>query len=189
MSIVVTNSSKLEVSTIAGMPAPVLTCSWLELDFFTETQILTGGISCPAGMRILDLLNTPCNGLTSRKTEFIELEDHTNPEAKSVCIKKDSVLFVSTPEENMGRGLGANGEFKIYPVVTKIPMRICAQMKNYTVCGNLFRTKNQQMIDVFNDGMFFLPLTDAAIYRDSVLWGNRPFVAVNKQQVVSVVRE
>jgi hypothetical protein len=189
MSIAIANGRKVEVSTIAGMPAPALTCNWLELDFFTETQILTGGISCPAGMRILDMLNTPCNGLTSRKTEFLELEDHTKPEEKSVCVKKDSVLFVSAPDENMGRGLGANGEFKVYPFVSKIPMRVCIQMKNYTVCGNLFCTKNQQMIDVFNDGMFFLPLTGATIYRDSVLWGNRPFIAVNKQQVISAARE
>jgi hypothetical protein len=191
MSITVVSGSKGEGSAIAGMSAPAVTCDWLELEFFTQTQILSGRITCPAGTRILDLLNTPCNSSTNRKIEFIEFEDHTNPEAeaKSICVKKDSVLFVSAPDEDMGRGLGANGEFKLYPFVTKIPMRVCIQLENYTVCGNLFRTKNQQMIDVFNDGMFFLPLTDVTIARDSVLWGNRPFVAVNKQQIVSATME
>jgi hypothetical protein len=191
LNITISNGSKVEASTVAGMNAPAISADWLELEFFTESQILTGGISCPAGMRILDLLNTPCNGITNIKTEFIELKDHSNPEteAKSVCVKKESVLFVSAPDENLGRGLGANGEFKVYPFVAKTPVRVSIQLKGYLISGNLFCSRNQQMIDVFNDGMFFLPLTNATIYRDSVFWGNRPFVAVNKQQIVSATRE
>ena len=39
------------------------------------------------------------------------------------------------------------------------------------------------MIDVLNNGMFFLPLTEVIIGKDFHYSGERPFVAVNKKQI------
>jgi hypothetical protein len=167
---------------------PDLSGNWLELEFYTRTQALKGHISCPAGMRILDMLNTPSNPIQNGKTEFMELKDYLKTdddsgEPKTVCINKDDILFVSAPDADIGRGLGAKGEFKVYPFVPKTIMRVSIIVHSYMISGNLFRAINQTMIDVLNDGMFFLPLTEAVIGKDCHYSGDRPFVAVNKKQI------
>jgi len=178
----------VRASTSAGNKVIDLTSNWLELEFYTQSQKLKGQISCPAGMRILDLLNAPSSIAQNAKVEFIELKDYSrtddiSDEPKTVCIKKDDVLFVSAPDVNMGRGLGAKGEFQLYPFVPKTKMHVCVEVNDYSISGNLFRAKNQTMMDVLNNDMFFLPLVDVIISKDSRLSGDRPFVAVNKRQI------
>lgn len=177
------NSKNIKAETTACQA----TSDWLELDFFTKSQSLKGQISCPAGIRILDLLNSPCTPGQNWKIEFLELNDdnHENADGthRSVCVKKENIIFVSAPDANMGRGLGAQGDFKVYPFVSKSTMRVSLQAHQYTICGNLFRTKNQTMFDVLNDNMYFLPLTDVTIAKDGYLCGERPFVAINKMQI------
>lgn len=165
-----------------------VTDNWLELEFYTQSQKLKGQISCPAGMRVLDLLNTPGNLAQNAKVEFIELKDYSrtddiSSEPKTVYIKKDDVLFVSAPDVNIGRGLGAKGEFQVYPFVPKTKMRVSIQVNNYSISGTLFRAKGQTVMDVLNNDMFFLPLTYVLISKDCRLTGDRPFVAVNKRQI------
>jgi len=188
MSNPVSDVNKTHVPQIVSSAVHDLTSDWLELEFFTQSQIFEGQISCPAGMRILDMLNTPCSPAQNAKVEFIELKDHLKSdngcgEPKTVCIKKEDIIFVSAPDANMGRGLGAKGEFKLYPFVPKTTIRVSIELPAYSITGNLFRAKNQTMMDVLNDEMFFLPLTDVPIGKDNRYVGERPFVAVNKRQI------
>jgi hypothetical protein len=160
--------------------------NWLELEFYTKSQTLAGQISCPAGLRILDMLNTPYSASQKAKVEFIYLEDYLKPdhdEPRTVFVKKDDILFVSAPDVNMGRGLGAKGEFKVYPFVPKKALRVSIQVNTYLITANLFHTNDQTMLDVLNDEMFFLPLTDVSIAKDYHYYGDRPFIAVNKGQI------
>jgi hypothetical protein len=176
-----------------GTAACQASSDWLELDFFTKSQSFKGQISCPAGIRILDLLNTPSTPGQNAKIEFLELKDctHENEDGfpKSVCVKKENIVFVSAPDANMGRGLGAKGDFKVYPFVPKSILRVSLQAHHYTITGNLFRTKNQTMLDVLNDNMYFLPLTNVTIAKDGYLCGERPFVAINKVQITECREE
>jgi hypothetical protein len=71
--------------------------------------------------------------------------------------------------------------------VVKTPIEVHVKRESYSISGKLFRNKKQNILDVLNDGMFFLPMTDVTISMDSGYFGNRPFVAVNKQQIISVV--
>jgi hypothetical protein len=163
----------------------------LELDFTTESRLLTAGISCPAGVRILDLLNTPYAKSGINNSEFMELEDRSNPhmQPRNMFIKKESILFVSAPDKELRRGLGSDGVTKVYPFISKTPVKIGIQIKNYLLIGNIFKTDRQSVKDVLNNDMFFLPLTDARIMLNSVFLGDRPFLAVNKQQISSVIIE
>jgi hypothetical protein len=182
------HAGKKLVSSIAGGSASDLACNWLELEFYTVSQQLKGQISCPDGMRILDILNTPLSQTQNIKVEFIELIDYLETETncgkpKKVYIKKDDVLFISAPDENTGRGLGAKGESKVYPFVPKTPTQVSIQLPAYSIDGNVFRAKNQSVLDLLNEAMLFLPLTDAVISKDCRYWIKRPFVAVNKRQI------
>jgi hypothetical protein len=164
------------------------TTDWLELEFYTQSRTLKGQISCPAGMRILDMLNIPYSVPQNARVEFIELKDYLTTdsdrgEPKTVCVKKDDILFVSAPDADMGRGLGAKGEFRVYPFVSKIALRVSIELHSYSLTGKLFRTRNQTMLDVLNDDMFFLPLTDVSLGNDHRYLGERPFIAVNKKQI------
>jgi hypothetical protein len=190
----ISETSKPIVSSAVSSAVHDLTDNWLELEFYTQTQRLRGQISCPAGMRILDMLNTPCSLTDNEKTEFIELKGYSKTddnclEPKTVCIKKDDILFVSAPDVNTGRGLGAKGEFKVFPFVPKTKMRVSIQVNTYSITGTLFRAENQTMVGVLNDGMFFLPLTYVLINKDCCLFGDRPFVAVNKKQIIECREE
>jgi hypothetical protein len=187
-------ASKSPVSPVISSVVPDFTDNWLELEFYTQSQRLKGQISCPAGMRILDMLNTPCDPNSNDKTEFLELKGYSKTgnnfrEPQTVCIKKDDILFVSAPDVNMGRGLGAKGEFKVFPFVPKEKMRVSIRLNSYSITGTLFRANNQTMMDVLNDGMFFLPLTYAMISKDNCDFGDRPFVAINKKQVCECKEE
>ena len=187
MSSNVCDACKTRIQPVVNNAVHDLGVDWLELEFVTQSRIFEGQISCPAGMRILDMLNTPCSPAQNAKVEFIELKDHLKTDSCGkpgmVCIKKEDILFVSAPDANMGRGLGAKGEFKLYPFVPKTPVRVSIELPAYSITGNLFRAKNQIVMDVLNDEMFFIPLTDVTIGKDGRYVGERPFVAVNKRQI------
>ena len=169
-------------------------CELVELDFFTQTQVITGTISCPDGMRILDMFNTPNAGLQNRKMEFIQIKESTTKDSESaqrrtIWLKKDLILFVLASDENLGRGVGARKDAKVYPFVSKTPMKLSVEVQKYVITGNLFQAKNQQTSDVLNDGAFFLPMTDVNITLGSQLFRTGPFAAINKQQIVSAVED
>ncbi len=178
---------RVDLSYLAHRESPAETYDWIELEFVTASNSLKAGISCPTGLRILDLLNTPCSGLQNTKSEFIELQDRSNPNntTRTIFIKKEALLFVSAPDENLRRGLGANGDFKVYPFIEKTSLRMSVQIQNYLLIGNIFMKKGQDLLTMLNDDMFFLPITDVTLALDSAYLGNRPFVAINKQQIVS----
>ena len=188
MSDDIPEKSKPRIPPVLSNAVPDLSDNWLELEFYTQEQKLKGQISCPAGMRILDMLNTPCSSTKNEKTEFMELKDYLKTDddssgPKTVCVKTDDILFVSAPDINMGRGLGAKGEFQVFPFVPKEKIRVSIQLIDYSLIGNLFRRQNQTMVEVLNDGMFFLPLTEVMISQNHRYSGDRPFVAANKKQI------
>src|SRR5271157_4658986 len=72
------------------------TAAWLELEFYTRSRTLKGEISCPTGMRILDMLNIPYSVPQNARVEFIELKDYLTTDSdggdpKTVCVKKDDI--------------------------------------------------------------------------------------------------
>ena len=135
MSDDIPETSKPHVPSVANDAVPDLTDNWLELEFYTQTQRFKGQISCPAGMRILDMLNIPCSPTKNEKIEFMELKDYLkidddSGEPQTVCVKTDDIFFVSAPDVNTGRGLGAKGELKSSHLY---PKQKCALASSYRI--------------------------------------------------------
>jgi hypothetical protein len=59
-------------------------------------------------------------------------------------------------------------------------------MSTYALIGNIHLASKQTVRDVLKDHRLFLPLTDATITDDSGFRGERPFVAVNKRQIITL---
>jgi hypothetical protein len=169
-------------------------CTLLELEYFTQSQIFKSSIACPTGMRISDMFNNARSELKDKRTEFIEVKNVENADnlanqPKNVCIKKSSILFALVSDENLGRGIGAASSSKMYPYLAKTAIRLNIQLQEYLIIGNILRTKSQNNIDVLNDETSFLPMTDVVITKDGQYFRSGPFITINKAQILSLIEE
>ena len=170
---------------------------WITVRFYTQTDIVSGFIYQPEEERILDLLN----GVSVRQPEsrgrFLELGDVTIKHADgkeerlpAAYVNKATVQLVTTPDGDSARGIGAKAGHKPYPFVEKSPVLVRLHMPGYTVAGTMHRTKDQRVWHVLEEKPMFLPFTNAEIHTlaNDILSGV-PFVAVNKEQIMSVQEE
>src|SRR3972149_958361 len=170
---------------------------WVSLDFFTSSRVLSGYATCPKGSRLLDVLNgqlAPGPAAKGAFLEFAAAEPVSAGEAgidktPKQYVRKTSIQFVGVPEADLARGAGARPGARCYPFSPKSAVRVSLQLQDYSLSGNLHRKEGQSIQAVLNEETQFLPLTDVTIARESDgdchLFGLRPFVAVNKDQIIS----
>jgi hypothetical protein len=161
------------------------------LEFYTNSRVVSGYVSCPNGARLLDILNGTSAAERNLKGDFLEFIDAPHPEEElprengKGYVRKSAVQLVGISDSALGRGIGASDGPKLYPFVKKSPVRVNLELQTYTLIGSIHRTQGQTMQDVLNEDSSFLPLTDVTIAREYSVYGTRPFVAVNKQQIIS----
>jgi hypothetical protein len=156
------------------------------LDFFSESDTIQARLNCPSGMRIIDLLNRADDASPGRNL-FLELIDANVGEA--TYFRKDTIQFVAAGDVNAGRGFGAVAGHSHYPVVEKLPVRVNIELKSYRLIGQAYQMKNRSLKAMLAENAVFLPITDVIIMRESKLIGEKPFVAVNKRQIISLKKD
>ena len=158
----------------------------LVLDIFSDTEEIRTRFLCPSGYRITDILNRVGEGIPGQNS-FIELVDGETKQ--ELFISKEVIQFVAVDDANAGRGFGSDPRHTHYPVVEKLPIKVNVQLKSYRLIGKAYQAKGKTLKAVLGENIIFLPLTDVIILRESKLIGEKPFVAVNKKQIISLKKD
>jgi hypothetical protein len=163
----------------------------LSVELYAGDEVLSGQICCPSSSRLLDLLNSRGVEKWNPKNELVEfhgfLYGTSGEELQGVNvlrIRKSALHLVAVDDVDLGRGAGADGSQRVYPVVNKTQVRVTLRLPNYTLLCNIHCSEGQTIEDLMNSDMTFLPLTHVTITRDQHEYGTRPFVAVNKEQII-----
>jgi len=158
----------------------------LPVELYTGDEVLSGRISCPSSSRLLDLLN----GINV-KSELIEFHGFSYgtigdelQRMNGLYIRKSAIHLVAVDDIDLGRGAGADRSERVYPVVNKSQVRVTLRLPNYTLLSNIHCSEGQTIEDLMNSDKAFLPLTHVTITRDQQEYGTRPFVAVNREQII-----
>ena len=162
---------------------------------YMHNKLLIGSLNSPIPeSRLLDILSGTIPSRPEERGEFLELTDvvvqrgdGTVKKTPFAYIRRSSIHLAATLVPDLGRGLGARIGPKSYPFMEKSPLSVELETSDYEVTGNIYLTTYQRSWQALEDAPIFLPLTDAEIC--SLTSGARwkvPFVAVNKEQILSV---
>jgi hypothetical protein len=173
-----------------------LTASQL-IKLYMKTQVVIGNIlyAPTPEARLLDALNGLADRGPVKKGKFLELSDviiqHFDGKQENLkrsYINKTTIqLAVTLDGSNAGRGIGGQEGPKSYPYVEKNPVPVRIETENYIVSGYMYSIINQAVWSVLEDTLAFLPLTSAQITTNSTVnRENLPFVAVNKEHILSL---
>lgn len=165
---------------------------------FTQTEVLIGSIyiSTIEG-RLLDELNGRIVIGPENRDRFLNLADvmiqhleGMREYAEIVHVNRDTIQMAATASANTGRGIGGKPGPKPYPFAEKLPVPVKIMMSGYEISGNMYRVSHQKIDHVLMEKTMFVPLTDAVV----IALANRktwdvPFLAVNKNQILSLYEE
>ncbi len=163
--------------------------NFLELEVYTQSSVKTGRVFCPSISRMLDLLNDQFSSDAANNKGFLEIMEcdaAAGPDAPKLYFGKSAIDLIALTEANTGRGIGAAPSQKAYPFVPKMSRRVTIELHSYTVVGNIHCASDQSVMAILNERKAFLPMTATVITDGSGLRGERPFVAVNKNQIISL---
>jgi hypothetical protein len=165
-------------------------CEIISVEFYARSGVVNGLLSCPSGARLLDILNGVGFLEKKIKGEFIEFANATISntgvmEKSSEYFRKTALQLVAISDTNLGRGFGASGNRSTYPFVQKRQVWVSLQLPDYSLMGTIHLDQRQSTQDLLNEDTQFLPLTEVTIAREYHLYGTRPFVAINKQHIIS----
>ncbi|MFC2063167.1 hypothetical protein ACFLS8_04425 [Chloroflexota bacterium] len=161
---------------------------------YLATQIITGGIVIPDGMRLSDILNGSPLNYPKNGHKFIELSDvavrHVDgkvEKAEKSYINKEAIQLLTTLDRDAARGIGTEGVSKNYPYLQKKPKWTKMCMPSYEVTGNLYCCAGQAVPYLQDARLLFLPLTDVNLrtIEESNHW-KVAFAAVNRSQILSL---
>ena len=104
-------------------------------------------------------------------------------------VRKSAIDLVAVAGENDGKVTAGVAAEDVGRYLEKSPARISLDVGSYTLTGDLHCAPGETVEDVLNADAPFLPLTSVTMVRDNLLYGNRPFIAVNKREVISCREE
>lgn len=163
--------------------------NFLELEVYTQSPVKIGKMPCPSIVRVLDLLNNQFSPDDTGDKSFLELMESgagAGQDEPKIYFKKSAIDLIAFTDANAGRGIGAASSLKAYPFVSKMPRRVTIELHSYMVVGNIYCASDQSVMTILNERKAFLPATDAVITNASGFRGERPFVAINKHQIISL---
>jgi hypothetical protein len=162
------------------------------VEFYIGPQILSGYLPVAAGRRLLDILNMISDLDRDVQSEYIGFtSDSGGPggEAPQVrYVRKLSVGLAALSDPELARGAGAKVSTGLYPRVEKAGVRVSIELPGYSLDGTMHCSPGRTIRDVLDEDTMFLPMTEVTIIRDNRVYGSRPFVAVRKEQIVSVLQ-
>jgi hypothetical protein len=173
----------------------------LKIWICTNINVVHGYISAMSEQRLIDILNSaPADEM--KREQFLAVTDAvaTFPDGDekdipSLFINKSNILFVGLEGTEKVRTLRSESGAKLYPAVTKIPVKATIHIEtklyvhDYRVTGFMHCATHQKPIELLNSDLRFLPFTDVEI--SPSLFPGQPeyetsFVAINKQHVVYI---
>jgi hypothetical protein len=161
----------------------------LEIEVYTQSPVKKGKVSCPSIVRALDLLNNHFFPDAIDDKNFLELMESgaaAGQDAPKLYFRKSAIDLIAFTDANAGRGNGAVPSLKAYPFVSKMPRHVTIELHSYTVVGSIHCASDQSVMTILNERKAFLPVTDAVITNGSGFRGERPFVAINRHQIISL---
>lgn len=163
------------------------------VEFFIGLHVLCGQLSIATGRRLLDILNRSSDFDRDIQSDYVEFmsEAGTNGDesGKVRYVRKMSVELAALSEPNLARGAGAKALPGVYPRVEKAKVYVSLETPIYSLYGNMHCASGRTVRDVLDERTLFLPLTDVSIEHDKKLYGTRPFVAIKKEQIISLKEE
>jgi hypothetical protein len=167
--------------------------SWVPVEFYIQSQVLCGYIHISSELRLLDILNRIGSKDRDSTSDYIEfmttISTDGNEYRDARYVRKASVELAAIAEADLARGVGAKTQLKVYPFAEKTQRRVSLQMPTYALDGTMHCTLGHSVRDTLDEKLPFLPLTDVTIAIESHLYGTRPFVAVKKEQIISLKEE
>jgi hypothetical protein len=181
-----------------GKNMELAACQLIKL--YMQTQVLTGNIyyAPTPEARLLDALNGLSDVGPVKRGRFLELTDvivqHADGRNEKLTVsyinKATVQLAISLGDAESGRGLGAQSGPKAYPFVEKSAVPVRIETHDYRITGNMYHSIHQRIWHVLEDLQIFLPITHAHIFTiANNIWGKAPFVAVNKEHILSLQEE
>jgi hypothetical protein len=168
----------------------------VSVELYAGPDVLSGRLTCPAGSRLSDLLNDSGLAGGDARSTFLEFSPTARPgesEPREIesreYIRKSVIDLLTVSDRDLGRRTGTGGLRNVQWFRKKTPVRVIIQLGTYTLVGDIHCNPDQTLHDVLNDDAQFLPLTDVTMVRDSLIYATRPFVAVNKREVISCREE
>ena len=175
----------MELQTEIGIPKQ--TPDWLSLECYTEDEAMAGRIRWPAGIRLLDLLNSLYTTQYDSSGEFLNFIDITREnDSVRTLINKAAVQMVTISGTDLARGAGAEMGHP-FPFIRKTEVPVSLKLKTYIINGSMHIADNESIQDVLNRDNLFVPITNATLATvNNQFYGTRPFIAVNKKHITWV---
>ena len=171
--------------------------SWLKVTLcMIGNSIINGFTQINEDERFLDVLNgiKRRTGGSSRTLEMIDVEirgpDGREESIPTSYINKPAICLAATWEENGGRGVFTKRMDKEYPYVKKLEVPVHVQASLFSLTGNMHLGPGQMASHLLEEQVEFLPMTKVMVQPlISKLWSNIAFVAVNRQQIISLEQD
>ena len=164
----------------------------LSITIYTKKGMLNGYISLSSGARLSDTLNDNLEDNQGVKNAFVSFsnvslsgeEGIKSVMYSTVYIPKSYILIVTIPDLNVARGISAQSGVKSPPFVQKSTKLIRIDIEDYRLIGNMHCNEGETMMDVLNNNLMFLPLTEAKINNPQYdRWIDIAFLVLNKQEI------
>ncbi len=160
--------------------------SLIVLNLYGELVEIRTRFFCPSGYRILDMLNRE-DGTGAERNAFIDLIDMDTKE--ETHLRKETIQFVAVDDAGAGRGFSSDPVHRQFPYVEKDPVKVNIQLKSYRLVGQAYQVKNRALKALLAENSTFMPLTGVTIFRGFQPLCEKPFVAVNKKQIISLKKD
>ena len=169
---------------------------WLAVTLCMSSHILNGVLYLYPDERLLDILNgTPIRRVEHR-SRVLALSDVTiyksdgkEDKLPTVYVNKRAVLLAATWDRVRGRGAVSGTGQRSYPFVEKLAVPTRLQVSGFSIAGNMHCAQGQMACHLLDESVAFLPVTDATVHPLNDIWSQVPFVAVNREQVLSLQQE
>jgi len=166
---------------------------WIPLEYHLWPDVHCGFARCPSGFRLLDLLNYVGEAHPNVMGDFFEYVDLTDTgsgipsfDTTWEYVRKSPIDMVALAKGNLGRGVGAATGQKGFPYRQKHPLMVRVELRHHSLIGMVHCPEGQGIRHVLGLPQLFFPVTDVTISHEHGFYGSRPFVAVNKEHVISV---
>lgn len=166
----------------------------IAVNLYMHTQVWRGYTEIPHEKRLLDYLNNQAAKLLEGGDRFIQLTDVSTSYENGIkekvptsFINKSAILLVTTTDRDSARGIGAKVGAKSYPFTLKSTLQVKLLIPNYVLLGSMHCFGVQTPHHILESNLMFLPLTDVKMRAsEDEAWWEIPFVAVNREQILSV---
>jgi hypothetical protein len=144
----------------------------------TDSGVISGTLSIPAGMRLSDFINLPAQFLHLKSAVVCGSSNNSD----EIHVNKKAIKILSMATDSTCNGI--TNEKKGYPFVPKKPVGTKIFMMDYEVSGNLHSTSDCTLSKLLERNIQFLPCTDVTISHvsDNNTWSTT-FSALNLNNI------